>query len=73
MELVHFTDLHYERDNPFQEELIRQLLIDIKRERDKGLSTDFLIFSGDLVKGPGDKNIYSFFEKDFLRADPESC
>ncbi|MGD1015669.1 MAG: metallophosphoesterase [Roseiarcus sp.] len=67
MEFVHFTDLHYKAGSPFQIEMIRRLLLDLKAARDKGFSPEVLVFSGDLVDNPDDLNIYSLFETNFLR------
>jgi hypothetical protein len=67
MEFLHFTDLHYKDGSPFQVELIRRLLPDLKAVRDKSYNPEFLVFSGDLVDNPDDPNIYSLFETNFLR------
>jgi 3',5'-cyclic AMP phosphodiesterase CpdA len=66
MQFVHITDLHFKANDAFQRELIRQLLIDLEAAQGKTLNSDFLVFSGDLVNNPDDKNIYPTFEKEFL-------
>lgn len=66
MEIVHFTDLHFKKANPFQHDLIRALNTDLRIERSRGLSPDFVLFSGDLVHNPDDPGIYSAFERDVM-------
>jgi 3',5'-cyclic AMP phosphodiesterase CpdA len=66
MQFVHITDLHFKTDDAFQRELIRQLLIDLEAAHGKTLNPDFLVFSGDLVKNPDDKDIFPTFEREFL-------
>jgi Calcineurin-like phosphoesterase len=67
MQFLHFTDLHYKHESPFQVELIRRLLPDLKAARDQSFNIEALVFSGDLVDNPDDPNIYSLFEANFLR------
>jgi calcineurin-like phosphoesterase family protein len=66
MEIVHLSDLHLKKANPFQRDLIQALISDLERERSGGLSPDFLLFSGDLVHNPDDADIYSTFEQDVM-------
>lgn len=67
MRLLHLTDLHFTRGNAFQTALIRELLDDLKRLREKGFEADFLVFSGDLVNNPDEADIYNEFETTLLR------
>jgi hypothetical protein len=66
MEIVHFTDLHFENANPFQRDLIQALIRDLAIERSGGLSPDFLLFSGDLVHNPDDPDIYPALEQEVM-------
>lgn len=63
MRLVHITDLHFTRGNAFQTALLRSLLDDLDRLRQKGFEPDFLVFSGDLVNNPDEADIYPEFER----------
>jgi predicted MPP superfamily phosphohydrolase len=63
VEILHLTDLHYQLDNPFQKQLIKALLTDLKTD---GFSPDYIVFSGDLVQNPDDPNIYNHFYENFL-------
>ncbi|WP_338156393.1 metallophosphoesterase [Bradyrhizobium elkanii] len=59
---MHITDLHFTRTNAFQAALIRSLLDDLDRLRQRGYEPDFLVFSGDLVNNPDEADIYPEFE-----------
>jgi hypothetical protein len=65
LEFVHLTDLHY-ASSAFQNELIKQLLKDLKSEKAKGANPAFVLISGDLVGNPEVPGIYPSFETNFL-------
>ena len=65
MQILHLTDLHYERNRPYQVALIKALIKNLKEEAN-GFAPDFLVFSGDLVKSPDDPDIYAAFQENFL-------
>lgn len=66
MRLIHITDLHFTCTNAFQQALIEAMLKDFGRLYESGYVPDFLVFSGDLVNNPDEKNVYQTFEKAFL-------
>jgi 3',5'-cyclic AMP phosphodiesterase CpdA len=67
VQFIHFTDLHYRNDNPFQKALTEALIIDLQGQVASGISPDFLVFSGDLVNNPDDPGIYQEFDTHFLK------
>jgi predicted MPP superfamily phosphohydrolase len=66
MQFLHLTDLHYSKNSPFQIELIKRLVEDLKKLIASGVAPDLVIFSGDLVNDPDEPNIYEEFEEKFL-------
>lgn len=65
MRLLHITDLHYAKNSPFQVNLIKALLSDL-RVQAAAEPLDLVVFSGDLVNNPDEPNIYEELEKNFL-------
>jgi hypothetical protein len=67
MQILHLTDLHYARGQPFQKSLAEALLKDLKQQIADGFSPEFIVFSGDIVNNPDDVGIYEEFDAIFLK------
>lgn len=66
MQVLHVTDLHFKPDQPFQKRLITALLEDINLRVAAGMAPDAIIFSGDLVQNPDDRDVFERFADVFF-------